>query len=57
MSGTDRSTKDKKMAAMLKRRGDERQRGRCPICKRVVHMRPAHVSSALYRHIVTCPSA
>lgn len=48
------NTKDKEMAARLKRMGDERTTQRCPICYRVIPngtFRP----SAVDQHILTCP--
>ena len=34
--GQNRSAKDKQRAARLKREGDERREGHCPICYRIV---------------------
>lgn len=55
MAASDKSAADKKMASMLKRKGIERVRGRCPICYRWVSMTPsAHISNNLYKHIALC---
>lgn len=46
-SGNLKSTKDKEMAAYLKKIGHKRTTCRCPICNKIVSLQ------ALYNHIVT----
>jgi hypothetical protein len=43
--GQNRSAKDKEMAARLKREGDERWTGRCPICYALIRC------ALMYQHI------
>ena len=44
----DRSTKDKEMAAYLKKIKDKRMTGKCAICNNLVSLK------SMYAHIISC---
>lgn len=54
MAGSIRATKDKEMAAMLKREGIERETGKCPICYGYMPNGTFYPARA-DQHFMTCP--
>lgn len=57
MAATQKSNKDKEMAAYMKKAGIDRHTGRCPICNALVSVnRKAReaITTGMYQHIVVC---